>query len=229
MNFMRHHLVEITASGRERLFEELLPQQVDSSCDDEFRKLILEGYNGVFVPGIVRRYEDWMPEGTFPVGFASLNRIGGRRLRIPAFIYEAEVKAVYTPYDNAGKTFELRNNCLQILKEVLSSGGSMGLITGVWGSAGLEIHTGLPFTDDSSDLDILLKPAPFEALEEFFIKMKNLGKRLNVRIDGEVDLPDIGGVKLAELFMKTATLLCKNINGVSLIERSVVMKSLTSG
>mgnify|MGYP001396109979 CR=1 FL=1 len=226
MNMKRHTLVEISVPGRERIFREL-NETYDLVYYQEFKKLILEGYGSVFIPGIIRRPEKIMPDGVIPVGFASLNRIDGNRMRVPSFLYSNEVTAFTTPYETVKMDFIPRNNCLNMLMLILNCAKNKEIETGVWGSAGLELYTGLPFTDDNSDIDILVKPAPYQKLKSFFDEINELGSSFSSKADVELDLPDLGGVKLAELFMNTDTLLCKSINDVKLIRKEDVIEAIS--
>lgn len=226
MNMKRHTLVEVSIPGRERIFREL-EETYDHVFYEEFKKLILEGYGSVFVPGIIRRAEKSISEGVISVGFASLNRIDGSRMRIPAYVYSNEVTAFITPFETVKRGFAPRNRCLNMLEHILECAIKKDIEAGVWGSAGLELNTGLPFTDDNSDIDLLVKPAPYKILESFFGEINDLCSRFNSKADVELDLPDFGGVKLAELFMNTGTILSKSINDVKLIRKEDVIKSIS--
>ena len=227
VNMKRHTLVEVSVPGRERIFREL-NETYDDIFYEEFKKLILEGYGSVFIPGIIRRPEKNLPEEVIPVGFASLNRIDGNRMRVPAYVYYNEVTDFISPFETVNMDFLPRNKCLNLLAQILGYARNKNIDAGVWGSAGLELYTGLPFTDDSSDVDLLVKPAPYKQLESFFDEINELSSRFGSKADVELDLPDIGGVKLSELFMNTGTILCKSINDVKLIQKEDVLQAISS-
>ena len=92
------------------------------------------------------------------------------------------------------------------------------------GSAALELATGLPYTDEASDIDILLKPAPYDKLLDFYRTAKeNFGE---IPMDFELDLPNGYGVKLAEVFMDTKTVLGKSLDNVEILNRKDIMQYL---
>ena len=92
-------------------------------------------------------------------------------------------------------------------------------------NSGLEIATGLPYTDEASDLDFLIKPAEYLKLESFYAECRAEFK--NINMDFELELPNGYGVKLAEIFMQTRTVLGKSIKNVDLLYKKDIMQYLT--
>ncbi|MEW6624864.1 MAG: malonate decarboxylase holo-[acyl-carrier-protein] synthase [Bacillota bacterium] len=220
----RHNFVEITDIGRMMAFEYLKASYADNL--EEVEKLIVSGYDSIKIPGIMRRHEGIAVADRIPVGFSSPYLYLGRRLRIPAFIPEKEIIKIISPYDIAGCDFAIRTKPLQALQELLNAAHNMGITVGIWGSAGLEVYTKLPYTHDKSDLDILMAASDYVAIKEFYEVLKCLGSKHNCTIDLELDLPCGYGVKTAELFIQTQHILAKGIFDVKLIEKSQLIESL---
>ena len=222
MIIKRHNLLEITNMGRNKIFQQLkaFKQQYDF---DLIRELIVEGYDGIKVPGIIRREENTIIKGTIPVGFSSPFRYQDNRLRIPGFVPKEEIVKAVSPYEVIKKEFVFRTKCLQALKEIVQLADEFKICLGVWGSSGLEIYSGLPYTDDNSDLDLLINPCEYGKLKEFYSDLKKIGEEYKCGIDPELNLPNGYGVKVAELFMNTEDILGKSINDVKLIPKKSII------
>ncbi len=214
----RHDLVYISQAAKAGILA-ALPQQYRGAA------LALAGTAfkpGADVPGIVRRSEG--RSGEVALGFVPCGRLEGQRLRIAAFVPAGAGCGVLTPYALLRRDFAPRTPCLVEARNVQLAAAACGLTAGVLGSAALEIATGLPYTDAASDLDILLRPAPCAVLHAFY---RRLRQACGVRLDFEVELPNGYGVKLAEIFMETRTLLGKSIYDVRLLAKETVMQYLT--
>ena len=85
---------------------------------------------------------------------------------------------------------------------------------------------GLPYTDDNSDIDLIVKPAGYNRLLQFYRAAQACCDDINM--DFELDLPNGYGVKLAEMFMETQTVLGKSLEDVSLLNRKDIMQYLKS-
>lgn len=222
----RHDLAYVTAAGKQQIWRSL-----SAECGGEAALMAEEIFCGAEdVPGIVRR-----GEGTaagVALGFVHHRRLDGGRLRLAAYATPEHIDAVVTPYEvmlrniYSGRawTWTPRTQCLETAMRVYEAAVELGLQTGVLGSAGLELATGLPYTDEASDLDILVRPAPLELLQEFFGRSRCLAAGINM--DFEVDFPNGYGVKLAELFMDTATVLGKSLKDVALLSKKDMLNFL---
>ncbi len=221
----RHNLAYVTAAGRRAVYEEAAPHY-----QGEFLAMAEAALLGeADIPGIMRRGS--RGNGLLPLGFVHYKRAeDGQRLRLPAFVPETEVEAVVTPYDLlAGRIYSKdawtpRTRCLEVAASIFEAAVDLGLQTGLLGSVGLELATGLPYTDDASDLDILVQAAPLAALQALFVKARALS--MGAALDFEVDLPNGYGVKLAELFMDTGTVLGKSLDDVQLLSKKDTLEYL---
>ncbi|WP_373762729.1 malonate decarboxylase holo-[acyl-carrier-protein] synthase [Jeotgalibaca porci] len=214
----RHDFVFITEEGKS-----LLRKRLCADCFSVELEMIDEILSGrADIPGIIRRVEEKVKE--VPIGFVHYQRIEGNRFRMAAHISEAEIREIRRPYQVISKAFLPRNECIAAALNVYNIARREEIEVGVFGSAALEIITGLPYTDDHSDLDILVKPNGKARLEHFYQKARRSFPDINM--DFEVELPNGYGVKLAEIFMNTETVLGKSIKDVDLLDKKQVLKFL---
>jgi len=221
----RHDFVMVSPTGRERICTEVLKNY--SVAEQHMVEDVFSGKYGINgIPGIVRRAEI-AKEDVIPVGFVPPERLAGRRLRIGAFAHFAEVMEVIPPYKLLQMSISKRNRCLEAVSEVAKLAISTSKAVGVLGSAGLEIFTGIPYTNEESDIDLVIKDCTYEEITNIFKQIKAIGTYYNIPIDLEIALTNGYGVKAEELFMDTQTLLGKSLDDVILLDRKAVLKALT--
>jgi phosphoribosyl-dephospho-CoA transferase len=227
MNWKRHTLVDISDAGREAILCELAGNDSENSL---LRKmlgdLLLPERAGARVPGIVRREESAPRCGSVAVGFCGAGAGEEGRMRVAAFAKTEDVSRVTTPYDLLSLPIPLRTPSTRALAAARTKAESHCLVLGVWGSAALELYTGLPYTHNDSDLDLLVAAASRETLSRFLEELLCLEKRFNLRIDAEVDLRSGYGVHLKELLGQTLTVVGKSLTGVELLNREQVLAEL---
>lgn len=217
----RHDLVFISQAGKDKIWEELSDQYQGRELS--MVRDVLLGANDI--PGFVRR-SDERPEEV-ALGFVHPQRINGNRIRIAAFTGVENVEIIMTPYEvMQRKVFTIKGatRCIETIIALYALADEFDLQIGVLGSAALELATGLPYTDEASDVDILLKPAPYNRLLDFYRTAKE--NFSDIPLDFELDLPNGYGVKLAEVFMDTKTLLGKSLDNVSILYRKDIMQYL---
>jgi len=73
---------------------------------------------------------------------------------------------------------------------------------------------------------LLVAVASLERLARFMADILDVEKRLNIRIDVELDLPSGYGIPLKEIFGQGRTLLGKSAAGVALLPRQQVLSEL---
>lgn len=218
----RHNLVFVSRKGKDRIWQELAPKYQGEAL--ELVRDVLQGDHNV--PGFVRRSEE-RPEEV-AIGFVHHRRMQGNRIRIGAFTEMQDVETIMTPYavmQRKAFTVEEPTHCMETILALYKMADQFDLQIGVLGSAALELVTGLPYTDEASDVDILLKPAPYEKLLDFYRTAKE--NFADIPLDFELDLPNGYGVKLAEVFMDTKTVLGKSLDNVDLLYRKDIMQYLT--
>jgi phosphoribosyl-dephospho-CoA transferase len=227
MNWKRHTLVDISDTGREEILAELAGNCSDYDIlHEKLGDLLLPERAGARIPGIVRREESAPRSGCVAVGFCGVVAGEGGRMRVTAFAKIDEVLRVTTPYELLSLHIPPRTPSCRALAVARDEAGALGLTLGVWGSAALEIYTGLPYTHDDSDLDLLVAAAPSETLSHLFREIKSLEERFNLRIDVEVDLRSGYGVHLKELLGQTSMVIGKSLAGVDLLNREQVLAEL---
>lgn len=220
----RHDFVIISQAGRQRICSEVLKNY--SAAKQHMVRDVFSGKYGIKgIPGIVRRAE--IAGNVIPVGFVPQERLDGRRLRIGAFAYFSEVVDVITPYKLLQMSISKRNSCMEAVSEVAKLAISASKAVGVLGSVGLEIFTGITYTNEESDIDLVLKDCTYEEITKIFKQIKTIGTYFNIPIDLEIALTNGYGIKAEELFMDTRTLLGKSLHDVTLLEREAVLKALT--
>lgn len=217
----RHDLVFISQAGKDKIWEELSDQYQGRELS--MVRDVLLGANDI--PGFVRR-SDERPEEV-ALGFVHPQRINGNRIRIAAFTGVENVEIIMTPYEvMQRKVFTIKEatRCIETIIALYALADEFDLQIGVLGSAALELATGLPYTDEGSDVDVLLKPAPYDRLLDFYRTAKE--NFSDIPLDFELDLPNGYGVKLAEVFMDTKTLLGKSLDSVNILYRKDIIQYL---
>ncbi|MGM9583719.1 MAG: malonate decarboxylase holo-[acyl-carrier-protein] synthase [Phascolarctobacterium sp.] len=218
----RHNLVFVSQRGKDKIWQELAPKYQGNEL--ELVRDVLQGSRSI--PGFIRR-DDERP-GCVAIGFVHQKRLQGNRIRIAAFTELQDIDAIMNPYEVMQRkafTVEEPTHCIETVLKLYALADKFDLQVGVLGSAALELATGLPYTDEASDVDLLLKPAPYERLLDFYRTAKE--NFCDVPMDFELDLPNGYGVKLAEVFMDTKTVLGKSLDNVDILSRKDVMKFLT--
>lgn len=228
MNWKRHTLIDVSDAGRKAILAELAGSGAHSAMiRKKFGRVLLPERAGVRVPGIVRR-EDGAPRfGFVPVGFSEPVSNGEGRLRIAAFARLEDVVGVTTPYEILSLPIPRRTASTEALAAAKAHAEEAGLVLGVWGSAAMELYTGLPCTGRDSDLDLMVAAAPEEKLSRWMIEMEAMEERFGLRIDVELDLPNGYGVQLKELLDHGRTVLGKNMTGVALLPRAQILAELS--
>ena len=162
----RHNLVFISKQGKDKIWSDISPRY-----DGESKHLAEEVLQGsVDIPGFMRRNDAENTEG-IAIGFVHHKRIDGNRIRIGAFTAADDIVTIMTPYEVLTRrafAFTTRNRCMQIVRQLYELADVFDLQIGVLGSAALELITGLPYTDENSDIDLIVKPAGYNRLLQFY-------------------------------------------------------------
>lgn len=224
----RHDLLDLTDGAREAILEELTGAGTAAAAHrDRYARILLPEQAGARIPGIVRREEGSAGRDRIPVGFSS--PLAGRegRLRIAAFVHPDQVVRITSPFELlSAAAISVRTPCMQALEIAGNHARPLGLALGVWGSAALELYTGLPCTHRDSDLDLLVRPACREVLSRFLTEIGTIEQQLGLRIDVELAMKDGYGVQLKELFGQGRTILGKSLANVALLCREQILAEL---
>jgi len=228
MKLRRHTLLDITDGARKDILAELSGSGPDNvMLRERYAQVILPELAGARIPGIVRREEGPLRSGCIPVGFSAPLASNEGRLRMATFVRKRDVVRTTSPYELVALPISPpRNVCTRALDLAKNHAQGLNLTLGVWGSAALELYTGLPCTHQNSDLDLLVSIAPREALSQFLLKIKAIEERLDLRVDVEIDLPDGYGVNLKELFGQGRAVLGKSLADVAMLPREQILAEL---
>lgn len=217
----RHDLLFISRQGKDRIWRDISAQY--SGAAQKLVQDVLQGAEDV--PGFARRCDE-EAQGV-PLGFVHHQRVDGNRIRIGAFTEPQDIVAIMSPYEvmqRRAYAYDAKNPCMAAVAKLYALSEVFDLRVGVLGSAALELVTGLPYTDDKSDIDLLVQPAPYQKLLSFYKAAQvSFG---NINMDFELELPNGYGVKLAEIFMETQTVLGKSLEDVNLLNRKDIMQYL---
>lgn len=208
----RHDLVYLTPEGKRQAFRYGEKEAGDSYSRECFQKTISR------CPGIVRRQEH---TGDGPrllqLGFSWYERRGGSRMRFASQAAPEEIVRLEKPWEVCTGERHMKNQKLeQRLRAVLEDGKKCGICLGVFGSCALELATGLPYTDECSDLDLIVV-WDGEKIRDFYENCREITG--DIGLDLEILFPDQGSVKAAEWFSGAYTLLIKDLSGPRLIGR----------
>ena len=222
----RHVLLDLTDSARQRIVDELAAFIGAEGDNRNYAQILLPQQAGARIPGIIRRDETDRAGGRIPVGFSSPSHGPGGRIRVAAFVDSADIIRVTTPYELLLGNFTQHNKCTHALAVCRNAADELDLDIGVWGSAALELYSGLPYTHDESDLDLLVAAAPQTVLAAFLKRINTIENRFDLRIDVEVDLDNGYGVHMKELLGNGRTLLGKSQCDVALLPRAQMLAQL---
>ncbi len=217
----RHDLVFVSEAGKQKIWQ-TLQTAYEGDALQMTRDVLL---GPVDVPGFVRRSDE--PTDAVPIGFVHHQRLQGSRIRIGAFVDPQDIVMMMTPYEVMQRrafAFEEPPDGLSTLLELYALSEEYDLQVGVLGSFALEMATDLPYTDEASDIDLLIKAAPYNRLQDFYRMVQE--NFTGIKMDFELDLPNGYGVKLDEVFMDTRTLLGKSLNDVALLRRQEILQYL---
>lgn len=218
----RHDLVYPSAAGRKRLQQQFLHELTGEKAflaADIFR-------TDSVIPGIVRREAVLAPD-ELPLGFVHPQLCDGHRFRIAAVLKADEAIQCQRPYELSAASFMVSTSCMAAAQAACLYAAEQGIRLGVLGSAGLEIATGLPFTNSDSDLDLLVTGLGWQQLQEVYAQLQSIGARFQVGIDLETELVNGYGIKTAELFQQTQTVLGKSLKDVQILKKKTVLELLS--
>ncbi len=227
MQTNRHDIVELNALGLAMAMRSLAPVNGGAAALAYMRRLIQEG-TGRPLPGIVRRGDPALPPDAVAVGFSSPAASQGARRRASATVLPAGIARQTTPYDVFKMPFAGRSPALRAALAIRRTfAGQTGL--GIWGSAALEIFTGLPFTHADSDIDLVLRGVRAGAIRACMTEIDRAAGAAGVRADVEIALDNGAGINAREYLSDVPAMLAKSLRAVALMPRAAVDTALASG
>ncbi len=223
--FARHTLIDICDEGRQRILSALLADSDKNfqAISEQLEALLLPSTTGIRIPGIVRRDPDMLSQGLIPVGFSSPLRFNGNRLRIAASVRPEEILKATNPFEILPSSAP-RTKALAAYRTLYGQASDMNVQLGLWGSTALELYTGLPYSQEDSDLDLLIGIAPLKVLEQILKQAELAEQAFHLRVDFELSLPNGYGVHLKELILTdNKGLVGKGMNDVAIILRNDIL------
>lgn len=224
----RHDLVYLTPRGREQAL-----RHADGEAQRVFESELLERITEQ-CPGIVMRQGFSEAQHSYlRLGFSWYERRDGVRMRFATMTDRAEVLRVEKPWELMQYVERLHDERLRrMLYSIRDAGDRYGIRWGIFGSCALELATGLPYTDEHSDLDLIAvreekddrgcsvsvgMNCPDANLYSFYKECCDITG--DTRPDMEILIPGTGSVKAAEWFLQSETVLVKSLDGARLAER----------
>ena len=218
--FKRHDYLMLTAAAKARLAASV---ELGDARAAAMAAAFFAAEGPVF--GIVRR-DSAAKAGEIPVGLVPDTLLEGNRLRIASFVRAPEIAARIEPCELLRRAIVPRNRCMQAAAALAQLPLPKGARLGLLGSAGLEILTGRPYTNETSDLDCLIDGASAGEIAAVYEAPLEIGARYRLDIDLEAALPNGYGIKVKELLMQTQALLGKSLADVRLLPRGEVLQIL---
>jgi phosphoribosyl-dephospho-CoA transferase len=171
------------------------------------------------LPGIVCRPTLDVGPGQAQLAFPSPSAMRARGCAARCGWSKRDIVALTDPYRVAARVEELSGVIGDAARAVVARGAACGVRVGLLGSAALAVVTGLPYTCEASDLDLLVS-GDAARLERFAADAEIIAQGLGRRIDIELELKDGSGVKLAEWLSPSRSLLAKSLDDVRMIDRT---------
>jgi len=220
--YKRHDLVWLSEEGRVYALSNI--QNCIPVIDDKEREELIVGVSPTGVPpipAIVRRQEKTEDE-LLCIGFSFPRIIDGVRLRIGCKVPPDCIVNHITPFEVVKyKTGNMP--ALAVIEALMDAGDSRHIQVGCFGSAALQLVTGLPYWHKDSDLDIYLRRGgDRQELEQFFELLLKFEKQFSVTIDAEIEYQGQYGVKLKEMFGSGNWVLGKGLYDVALLKKGAV-------
>ena len=190
--FRRHDLLILSEEGRIAAYKEALIRNSDIS-DKLLYQIIVDEKR----PAIVKR-QSAHTDGYIEVGFSSRLLVNGNRLRVESLASLQFIEEIITPFqvaakwmkalddaaeqhkpgddegeqhkprDDEGELHEPGGDASLLLNAVLQIAENTGVRVGIFGSYALEVVTGRPNTNASSDLDIIIEARRHEDILAFY-------------------------------------------------------------
>jgi phosphoribosyl-dephospho-CoA transferase len=215
MVYKRHDLVRLSDAGLNYAARNI-KNCIPPTPDNELYALL---FSAPPIPAIVRRQET-AENGYICVGFSFPVMIDGMRLRISSIVPLDCIIGHFTPFDAA----QLNREGLpdkEAVRALMDAGNEYHTRVGLFGSAALQLVTGLPYRQENSDLDIyLLHQGSARDLTRFYQRLTVIEEQFGINIDAEIECHGEYGVKLKELFGSGKTVLAKGLYDVTLLEKT---------
>lgn len=223
---LRHTMVEFSPEERLRSAE-----IVCRGLPEPFRLPALQSrvsrmFADEAVPGIVCAPKGPLPSDHVQLGVSFPFRHDGVRVRASFALPPDRIARAHSPYDVARMLPATASEGAPALLGLRALCNRHGIALGLFGSAALQVLTGLPYLEPSSDIDAVVRPANCAALRGLYDGLVELRDQHRRKFDVEVTLPNDLGIKLSELMSSTTTVLGRGIDGLQLLDKAAVVRAL---
>jgi phosphoribosyl-dephospho-CoA transferase len=213
--YKRHDLVWISGKGKDFAVENI-QSCIPPVTENEIRDFL---FSLPPLPAIVTR-QDERKSKFINIGFSFPRIIGGVRLRVRSKIPFDCITERKTPFDVAlcvdNSPFS------EILNRLIHAGSACKTKVGFFGSAALQIVTGLSYIQNNSDIDLYIRHlGNCDDLAKFFETILKIEEHFKISVDAEIEYRKKYGVKLKELFGPGKTVLGKGLYEAALLEKNM--------
>jgi phosphoribosyl-dephospho-CoA transferase len=223
---LRHTMVDFSAEERLRSAETVCRGLPASFRHPALEARVQRVFASEAVPGIVCAPKGPLPEGYVQLGVSFPFRDDGARVRAAFALPPERIGQAHSPYDVFERLQPTAFEGAAALVALCELCRSHGVEAGLFGSAALQILTGLAYLESSSDVDVVVRPRSCARLRLLHAGLSGLRRDHQRKFDVEVTLPNGLGVKLDELMSSTSTVLGRGIDGVRLLDRAAVGRAL---
>jgi phosphoribosyl-dephospho-CoA transferase len=219
--FKRHDLVWLDRKGKNWALGHI-QSAIPAADPGKIEALI---FSSPPIPAIVCS-QFQVTAGLLRIGFSSPEILEGLRFRVSAEVPRQHIVKHRSPFQVIQKN---RNNLpdYTVLETLRAAGRRCHTVVGLYGSAALELATGLPYRRKDSDLDLYIRHrGTWAELSRFYEILLECESAFQLSIDGEIECPGRYGVKLKELFAPGTTVLGKGQRGIVLLDKGKLRSGL---
>ncbi|ABC22128.1 hypothetical protein F11_06865 [Rhodospirillum rubrum F11] len=222
----RHTLAHIDPIARARLLPALIEALPAAMRGPDIEARIEHVLISRGIPGIVCRPTAPCGEGEGQVGFAFPFRVGAQRVRAAVPVARSQITRFTSPWAVMDRAVGLERVPHRALTAIHAMGRVLDVPVGLIGSAALEAMSGLPYVEAASDLDLVVEGTDAKALASFWQEIQIISTWHKVKVDVEIDFGHKYGVKMAEYFSDSASVLAKTIHGVEVMNKELLTTNI---
>ncbi|BDB30013.1 malonate decarboxylase holo-[acyl-carrier-protein] synthase (plasmid) [Cupriavidus sp. P-10] len=155
----------------------------------------------------------------------ALARTAGERIRLSCGVPRHVLARVEPPLTLSEALPTLPAEAGHFAAALVTQAAEIDMTLWVYGSAFWQHAGGGNYWRDTSDLDLLARPASAAQASEWLDYLEKIEATAPLRMDGEIELPSGGGVSWRELAGKSRKLLVKTVRGHALLPRAEILES----
>ncbi|ABD86626.1 malonate decarboxylase holo-[acyl-carrier-protein] synthase [Rhodopseudomonas palustris] len=223
---LRHTMVEFSVEERLRSAETVCGGLLAPFRQPALQEQVRRAFAADAIPGIVCGPKAALPPNYVQLGVSFPFRAEDSRVRALFALPPERIGKTHSPYDVMRQLRDDAFEAADALKALRALCSAHGVEVGLFGSAALQVLTGLPYLEPISDVDAVVRPTSYARLGRVHAGLADLRLQYQRKFDVEVTLPSGLGIKLSELMSSTSTVLGRGIDGVRLLDRSAVVHAL---